>query len=436
MSGSFEDASGLATTAASAEAVHAWDALLDAYGAFSPTVPERLRDVLAADPEMPLAQSARAALLLLSGKGEQVPSARRAAAQARRLAARGTPRERLHAEAVVIWSRGAEDRAVALWERILAEAPRDFLALKLAQFGHFYAGGGLPMLRSVEAVANAWDPAVPRYSRYLGVRAFALEENGRLEEAERCGREACALAPDDPWAIHAVAHCLETRGAPAEGSAWIDGHAAHWAGAGTLDGHLRWHRALFALETEGTDAVARDFAPRYHVPDSEEYLDLCNDVALLERLALRGADVRAAREAVADAIPLRDGDHLLAFCDVHWVLGHAAAGRFAAAERVLAGMRERATADGPEAERWRRAGVPVAEGCLAYHRGAWDRAADALGASREDRVLLGGSHAQRDLFEQLYLDALARAGRRAELEALLRERTQLRPHEHWQPAMG
>ncbi|MEE4382059.1 MAG: tetratricopeptide repeat protein [Pseudomonadales bacterium] len=436
MSAAFEDASGLTTTAASAEAVAAWDALLDAYGAFSPTVPERLRDLLTADPEMPLAQSARAALLLLSGKGEQVPAARRAAEQALRLAARGTPRERLHAEAVVAWTRGADDRAVTLWERILEAEPRDFLALKLAQFGHFYAGGGTPMLRSVEAVSDAWDPTVPRYSRYLGVRAFALEENGRLGEAEQCGREACDLAPDDPWAIHAVAHCLETRGAPAEGTSWIDGHAAHWSGAGTMDGHLRWHRALFALETEGADAVARDFAARYHVADSEEYLDLCNDVALLERLALRGVDVRAAREAVADAIPVRDGDHLLAFCDVHWVLGHAAAGRFAAAERVLDGMRERAAGDGPEAERWRRAGVPVAEGCLAYHRGAWAAAADAFGASRADRHLLGGSHAQRDLFEQLYLDALARAGRRAELDPLLRERTHLRPQEHWQPAMG
>lgn len=436
MSGPLEDAAGLATTAASADAVGAWDALLDAYGAFSPTVPERLRDLLTADPEMPLAQSARAALLLLSGKGEQVPAARRAAQQALRLAARGTPRERLHAEAVVAWTGGADDRAVALWERILEETPRDFLALKLAQFGHFYAGGGMPMLRSVEGVAEAWGPTVPRYPRFLGLRAFALEENGRLGEAEQCGREACALGPDDPWAIHAVAHCLETRGAPAEGTAWIDAHAAHWTGAGTMDGHLRWHRALFALETEGADAVARDFAARYHVAASEEYLDLCNDVALLERLALRGVDVRVAREAVADAIRTRDGDHLLAFCDVHWVLGHAAAGRFAEAERVLAGMRDRAAGDGPEAERWRRAGVPVAEGCLAYHRGAPDRAAEAFGAGREDRVLLGGSHAQRDLFEQLYLDALARAGRRAELTPLLRERTRLRPHEHWQPAVG
>jgi hypothetical protein len=416
------DAAGLPMAATSVAAVDAWDGLLDAYGSFSPAVPDRLRLLLEIDPRMPLAQVARAALLMLSGKGALVAAARAAAASARALAETASPRERLHADAVAAWTHGRDDEALRRWEAILAETPCDFLALKLAQFGHFYAGGGPPMRASVDRVAGAWSPSVPRYSRYLGMRAFALEENGALGEAEALGREACALAADDPWAIHAVAHCLETRGAAAEGQAWIDAQAPHWAGAGTMDGHLRWHRALFALETEGPTAVAADFPERYHVDGSEEYLDLCNDVALLERLALRGTVLDDARGAVADALAPRAREHLLAFCDVHWVLGYAAAERFTDARAVLDGMRARATEDGPEAERYRTAAVPLAEGLLQHYEGAHEQAAATLLACRDRVHLIGGSHAQRDLFELLLIDATRAAGMEDRHRALLAER--------------
>ena len=177
----------------------------------------------------------------------------------------------------------------------------------------------------------------PRYGKFLGIHAFALEENGAFEQAQALGRRALSLDPEDPWAIHAVAHCLEMEGRTAEGLAWIDDHSPHWANAGTMTGHLAWHRALFALETEGLEAVLADFAARYQVGDSEEYLDLCNDIALLQRLALRGLAVKPAFAAVADRLGPRLGEHMLAFCDAHWVLGLAAAERFDDAEAVLTG---------------------------------------------------------------------------------------------------
>ncbi|MDZ7826507.1 MAG: hypothetical protein U5R48_11390 [Gammaproteobacteria bacterium] len=244
-----------------------------------------------------------------------------------RLATGTSRREQLHARAVHLWTEGREHDACRLWEQILALAPTDLLALKLAQFSHFYAGDSRAMRRSTDRVAQAWQPEVPRHSWWLGVRAFALEESGALAEAETAGREAVARQADDPWAIHAVAHCLETTGRPAEGISWIDDLTEHWRDAGTMDGHLRWHRALFALEAQGPEAVLAEFDAGMHPPDSEEYLDLCNDIALLQRLELAGLQVGDRWDALADRVELRSNDALLGFCDVHWVLGLAAAGR-------------------------------------------------------------------------------------------------------------
>ena len=416
------DHAGQPMTAASAAAVAAYEDFLDAYGRFSPTVPDALKATLAADPEMPLAWCARGALMMLSGKGELRPVAEASATKAQALAAQGNVREQAHAEALAAWVGHDETRARDLWDAILQDHPKDFFALKLSQFSHFYAGGGTPMRAVMDALAPKWTEDVPRYGKFLGIHAFALEENGAFEQAQALGRRAVSLDPEDPWAIHAVAHCLEMEGRTAEGLAWIDDHSPHWANAGTMTGHLAWHRALFALETEGPEAVLADFAARYQVGDSEEYLDLCNDIALLQRLALRGLAVKPAFAAVADRLGPRLGEHMLAFCDAHWVLGLAAAERFDDAEAVLTGLRDRGAQGDPDAAPYRTLAVPLGEACLAFHRGAYSACWRGIQTLLPILHRLGGSHAQRDLFVQLMLAAAAEDGAQSTFTTLLAER--------------
>jgi hypothetical protein len=363
--------------------------------------------------------------MMLSGKGELRPVAEASAAKAQALAAQGTAREQTHAEALAAWVGHNETRARDLWDAILQDHPQDFFALKLSQFSHFYAGGGAPMRAVMDALAPKWSEATPRYGKFLGIHAFALEENGAFEEAQALGRRAVSLDPEDPWAIHAVAHCLEMEGRTAEGLAWLDGHGMHWANAGTMTGHLAWHRALFALETEGPEAVLADFTTRYQVGDSEEYLDLCNDIALLQRLALRGLALKPAFAAVADRLGPRLGEHMLAFCDAHWVLGLAAAERFDEAEAVLAGLRERGAQGDPDAAPYGDLAVPLGEACLAFHRGAYGACWRGIRALLPILHRLGGSHAQRDLFVQIMLAAAAEDGAQSTFATLLagRQRT-------------
>ncbi|HSG90707.1 MAG TPA: tetratricopeptide repeat protein [Pseudomonadales bacterium] len=421
--------------AASAEAVEAWDRLLDDYAAFRPTLPDRLRTLIEADPEMSLAHGVRAALLMLSGKGSLRAAAVESATLAERLSRGTSLRERLHARAVLHWTRGEDAAAVRLWEEILAHAPTDLLALKLAQFAHFYAGDSRAMRRSSDRTVAAWDAEVPRYSYWLGARAFALEESGALADAEHAGRSAVAIEADDAWAIHAVAHCLETTGRPAEGIAWIDGLADHWRDAGTMDGHLQWHRALFVLETDTPAEVLAHFDAGMHPADSDEYLDLCNDIALLQRLELLGVDVGDRWARLAAAADLHRHDRMLPFCDVHWVLALAAGGRLDAADALIDDLAERARADSPEALSIREAALPLARGLRAWRKGDAGQAVDRLRACHDRIHRIGGSHAQRDLFEQIYAAAARAAGDRALVAHLLRERRLQRPDDRLAAAL-
>jgi hypothetical protein len=48
---------------------------------------------------------------------------------------------------------------------------------------------------------------------------------------------------------------------------------------------------------------------------------------------------------------------------------------------------------------------------LAHRLGEYDRVVELLSSVRHDLPLIGGSHAQRDVFYQLLIDAARRSGR-------------------------
>ena len=67
-----------------------------------------------------------------------------------------------------------------------------------------------------------------------GMYAFGLEECNRLDEAETAARKAIAMDRRDPWAHHAVAHCLEARGRMLEGVAFLEEMSDTWEGCNSF----------------------------------------------------------------------------------------------------------------------------------------------------------------------------------------------------------
>jgi stage V sporulation protein SpoVS len=165
----YRDSHGLAVTAASECAVRTLDHAVLGYLTYRADLPDRLRAVFAADPELGMAHCLKGYLAMLGYKQVLVPAAAEAAADARRLTVHATSREQAHVAALGAWATGQSDRAVAIWEEILVEDPRDLLAFRLAHFVNFWRGRPDLMLASVLGVERHWTPALPGWVSPLGL---------------------------------------------------------------------------------------------------------------------------------------------------------------------------------------------------------------------------------------------------------------------------
>ncbi len=418
------DAQGLAVTAASDAAAAAYDDVVQGYLKYRADAGVRLKALLALDPGMPMGQVLKGAFAMLAYNTAHVPRAKEAAATAGLLA--GNARERAHAAALAHWAEGDLDGALGAWEGIMAAHPHDVLAFRLHHFVAFWLGRAGTMLRAVEGVAPRWSAAIPGYGSILACRCFAHEECGSYQVAEEAGRAAVALDPADLWATHGVAHILEMQGRRGEGIAWLKALEAHWDGGSNLLHHLWWHRAMFHVERGEHDEVLslydrgfRNMASPLTQAMPDLYIDVQNAASMLFRLQRQGVDVGDRWVELADKAEARIGDCLSTFTLPHWMMALAATGRFQAAARMLEAMREAAAQPGTVGPILRDAAIPVCEAVVAHAQGDHARAVAAMRGAVGVMHRMGGSHAQQDVLEQLFLDAAMKAGAEEDARMLL-----------------
>ena len=290
-------------------------------------------------------------------------------------------------------------------------------------------GRSLELRNAPARVLADWDESVPGYGYVLGMLAFGLEECGEYGEAERYGRRAVDLNPEDLWAVHAVAHVLEMEGRLEDGTAWMSQPADRWADRNPFRGHLWWHTALFPFERGDYDRVLELYDRSIRTEKSDFYLDIQNQASLLYRLEFQGVDVADRWAELADHLEARLEDHVLVFTDVHAMMALAAAGRTEAADRLLDSLRGFAGTPGNTAAATvDPVTLPLCQAILAFRQGDAERSIELLLDLRNDLAAIGGSHAQRDIFHQLLLEAAIRARRFKLARALLSERVSLRPN--------
>jgi hypothetical protein len=428
------DARGLTVTAASPQAVAYLDATVASYCGLRVDTGDCLKQALGADPNLVMAHVLRGCFMMLFGKRDLVARAEKSLAtgEAAMRTVGATPREAAHLAALRDWTRGDWPGAVARWEAILIDHPRDIVALKLSQYLTFYLGDSAGMRDSVSRVLHAWDETVPGYGFVLGCRAFGLEECGDYAAAERAGRRAVELNCEDVWAAHAVAHVLEMTGRPRDGIAWVDGLDREWDGINNFVFHIRWHRCLFHLELGNHDAALALYDREVRPESTDEYLDITNAAALLWRLEAAGVDVGKRWAELAARAFAHVDDHMLVFADLHYVMALAAAGDREGVERWLQSSRHYVEKAGEsEAAVMEETGIALGEAAIAHRSGDWRRVVDLVLPIRGAIKRIGGSHAQRDLFEQMLVDAALKDGRVDLARALLSERLQRRPSNIW-----
>jgi tetratricopeptide (TPR) repeat protein len=420
------DALGLPLTTDSAGAASAFDHAVAGYIGYRADAMPRVVALNEADPAFGLGHVLMGYFMMMAFKRAALPRAQQAAGDAERHLGRATPREQAHLAALQAWVAQDATQAVSIWQQILRDHPHDVLAFRLAHFVNFWLGRPGGMLESAQAVAPHWNAALPHYGAILGCVCFANEECGHYTEAEEAGRAAIALDAGDLWAAHGVAHVMEMQGRRGEGLLWLDRLAPNWEGSNNLRHHLWWHAAMFRLEQGDHAGVLALYDRQFRnlasplveaVPDL--YIDVQNAASMLWRLARHGVDAGNRWDELADKAEARIGDCLSVFTLPHWMMALAATERFEAAQRMLAAMRDFAQGPGELAQLVGEVTLPVTEAVLLHARGAYARAVTVMRPVLSAMYQLGGSHAQQDVLEQLFLDSAMRADLQQDARMLL-----------------
>jgi len=380
-----------------------------------------------------IVQACCAALHMFAESPDGPANARPFITSALKNAPRASEREQRFVAAVAAWIAGDVAGAIALHEEQARACPRDLASLKLGQYHLFNQGHGPGMLRlALAALPHAGD--VP----YLhGMAAFAWEQCHLLQQAETAARKALAMCRKEPWAEHALAHVMLTQGRLHEGLQFMQEASPAWTGLNSfMVTHNWWHLALFALELDQPEVALRLYDEQVWGVVKDYSQDQIGAVSLLARMELAGVDVGVRWQDVADHLSRRVHDHVLPFLDLQYLYGLARAGR-AEAITLLGSLEAHclgiapAQSTDPDAtvidDVWLKVCLPASRGLMAHAQGRYADAVEGLGLALPRLLEIGGSHAQRDLFSQIHLDALARSGNWGAAQQILQPQVNSQP---------
>ncbi|MEM6761133.1 MAG: tetratricopeptide repeat protein [Pseudomonadota bacterium] len=411
-----------------AESLQEWDSMIQAFLAHGTATPQHLGAVLAAEPAFAMGHAARGLFSMLMGRAELVETAREALAAAKSARAKGpvTRREALWIQALELWLAGRPTGVVVAMEEVLDAHPSDTLSAKVSHAVRFILGDAAGMRRSIERLLPAHDESHAFRGYLMGCHAFALEETGDYALAEQAGRTGLEHAPDDAWGLHAVAHVCDMTARASDGIALIESHKSAWDHCNNFRYHVWWHKALLHMDRAECDVALGLYDAQIRADKTDDYRDISNATSLLLRLELEGIDVGNRWEELADLSERRIDDGCVVFADLHYMLALSGADRPDARAAMTARFSRDATRAGEMQQRYAHPGVAALSGLNAFAEARYDAAFTDLSHARDQMQSIGGSHAQRDVFERLTIDAGLRAGRFDEAEAILSARQALR----------
>lgn len=422
-----EDRYGLSLATDSSEAASAYREGVDLMLAGWPGAGEALEHAVAADPDFALPHIARARLHSFYQQGDL---ARKKAATARELVEkRGDARERSHVATLALAVEGRLPEALAATLAHVETWPRDamVLAMPLGAFGLFAFSG---MADHDRARQELCERVAHHYGEdwwFLTFRGWSLTENGHVARGRAITERGFELRRANAHGAHAVLHAMFEDGSVDAADRLVEDWIGGYDRSGILHGHIRWHQALGALE-HGDAARALAIYTDVLQPAVNQAPPLnvvTDDAGLLWRLLAYGHPVPQELWSEADAAAQRlfpkSG---LPFADVHMALFAAATHTRDALAARLAPIEQR-LADG------KLTTGPVVPAIFRAMTAFADE--DYRACVRElepvlaEIVRIGGSHAQRELFEDTFIVALIRSGALSRARAMLDTRLHRRP---------
>ena len=337
--------------------------------------------------------------------------AKESAERAQALASDCTRRERQQIEAICLWVNGKGPQSIVMIKEHLSEFPRDAVLVRLAHRLYMLgcSGAGVPnfppeylaLLRGMESKCSEdW--------AFLAEYAFAHHENGLLSESRRLAEKSLELNPTNAVACHSATHVYFEEGEASSGEDFLGTWLDRFDCPATSYVHLSWHLALFELAL-GKYQGALDRYEEYIRPSvTAKSLATLNDSAsLLWRLQIYGGTPppkpgEEVRELAAPAAE-RSG---AAFRDAHAALAFAGSGD----EEAISKMIARLEVDAEKGNLLAREMVlPMTRGIHAFGQGDYTESVRYMEPLFPQLARIGGSHAQREVFEDTLLEAYLRA---------------------------
>lgn len=387
--------------------------------------PEAFEAAIEADEGFALGYAGLARMRQL--RGEPV-AARKLIDHASELATGLGKRERGHVAAMASVIKDDMNTSLASVREHLAEFPRDAFVLSPASSVLGLIGFSGRQDRNEEQL-EFLDTLADDYGDdwwFLGTYAFAHNEAGRSEEARPLVERSLELKPRSGNGAHTMAHVQFETGEADAGAAFLRDWLPGYHSKAQLHRHTQWHFALFLMQT-GDLAGALDVYERHIRPGVDDLAPLgtlMDSASFLWRVQMAEPERELPWEPVAElstsAFP-KPGNQ---FADAHKALAYAGCGDDAALEGLIEALWAHERSGKARAGEMVSA---VAESLEAFAHEDYARAAEILAPVADQVVRLGGSHAQREVFEDTLIEAFLRAGEGEQATAVLQERLSRRP---------
>ncbi|XP_066446298.1 tetratricopeptide repeat protein 38 isoform X2 [Eleutherodactylus coqui] len=306
-----------------------------------------------------------------------------------------TERETMHAAALEMFAKGNIPAAAEMWEQILQDHPLDLLAIKFAHDSYFYLGQQTQMRDSIARILPYWTPSTPLSSYVKGMHSFGLLETNFYDEALKVANE----------------------------------------GGDMLACHIYWHWALYFIE-KGEYEAALTLYDKYLAPiciASGSMLDIVDNSSLLHRLQMEGVKIGKRWDDVVQVTKKHTKDHILIFNDLHFLMSSLGAKDHEMTAQLLQPLKELSEFPGESYQHSLigELGRPLSQALVEFDSGNYDKVVELMYPIRYKIVNIGGSNAQRDVFNQVLIRAAINSNTKSHnnlARSLLIERDVLRPN--------
>ncbi len=286
-----EDVLGNDVTAASAQALRAYERAVDAHLHAWPGVTQALDEALAEDPDFVLAYALRALWMQMYGR---IDEARAALGRAEAGAAATSAREQSHVALVSAIVGGRAPAALVLVQQHAQRFPTDVLSASTAMgaYGLFAFSGRRDHDAARRAFIEALAPQLPAELPWLLMhRAWVRIEDGAADEGLDLASRSMAARPQNGHGAHVLLHGLYETQRAQEALDFLAAWLPAYPDDALMWGHLQWHGALAELALGDQAAATRrllgpvmDFLPK-----GPPFMGLPDTASLLWRLGLHGA---------------------------------------------------------------------------------------------------------------------------------------------------